>query len=131
MPYAIIYNMFENSAIQWLGDSMLNTAKLIELRVKKGWDQYELAKIAGINSSVISRMERNLQSDYKLSVVIAIADALGVTVNDLISYETKVLDPEILLPALKNSVDKLSQKSYFAQKQVAAIIEAYLDTLEE
>src|SRR5258708_38169293 len=65
--------------------SIVNGDKIAELRRQRGWGQRDLAAEAQIDPSVISRLERNLQDDCMLSIVIAIAEALGVTVDELLS----------------------------------------------
>src|SRR5262249_5026679 len=62
----------------------LDGARIAQLRKQKGWDQYELAAAARIAPSVISRMERNLQQDFKVSVLAAVASALGTSLDSLL-----------------------------------------------
>jgi transcriptional regulator with XRE-family HTH domain len=107
----------------------LDGAKISALRKQRGWDQYELASAANIAPSVVSRLERNMQIDFKLSIVDAVAAALGVPIDSLLerskSVETKDLVPElqILLSELRRQPPKI-------QRHVAGIIRGYLFALE-
>lgn len=58
----------------------LDGKRIAELRRNLGWEQQHLAEAAGVTASVISHLERNIQPDFKLSVVIAVAKALNVTI---------------------------------------------------
>jgi transcriptional regulator with XRE-family HTH domain len=109
--------------------NILNYEVVQRLREQKGWDQSRVAKIAGINRSVISPVERGLQTDLRLSVALAIANALNVSVEALLAPTVGVkrpLEPE--LEAILTDVSKLSEES---QRQVAGILRGYLSTIKE
>jgi transcriptional regulator with XRE-family HTH domain len=111
--------------------SLLNTRKIVELREHRGWDQYELAKAANVHASVISRLERSLQKDFKLSVVLSIATALGVTVNEIIQTTNQnETNQQSLLPELQEMFDRLSLKTAVIQRQAAGILRGYLSTID-
>jgi transcriptional regulator with XRE-family HTH domain len=108
--------------------SFVNGEKIAALRKIKGWEQQDLAAHAGINSSVISRMERGLQGDFKLSVLVQIAQALEVPIDQLLTLSWQQKSPEF--PAeLENSFRILSLQPIEIQKHVAAIVMAYLEHL--
>jgi transcriptional regulator with XRE-family HTH domain len=65
-------------------------ARLRELRRKKGWTQEELGERAEMNGIQVGHIERGA-SDPKLSTVLKLARALGVSAADLLD-----------VPALKN-----------------------------
>src|SRR5262245_12483214 len=57
---------------------ILDTQALRSLREAKGWDQQTLASAAGVDPSVVSRLERGLQVDLKASVLVGLAYALDI-----------------------------------------------------
>ena len=97
-------------------------------REAKGWDQRTLAQMAGVNPSVISRLERELQTDLKASVLISLAQALEISLDTLV--KTSVHFPESSsipnLGALLAEVEKLPS---IYQRQIAALLYGYLMTL--
>jgi len=56
--------------------------RLKELRERKGWSQAELARRAGLNDSVVNRVERG-KSNVTLVTLEKIATALRVNVRSL------------------------------------------------
>jgi len=112
--------------------NLLNNEKITELRKQRGWDQYELAKAADVTPSVISRMERGLQEDFKLSVIVAVAKALGTTVDVLLlPYSEPTAEIPPLLPKLANTIALLSQRPAKIQQHAAGILNGYLAALDE
>lgn len=109
--------------------SFLDRTKITQLREQRGWDQKDLADAAGVNPAVISRLERNLQEDFKLSVAISLARALGVTVDHIISEEFRsqnlVFSPELL-----SAISHLASYPFHVQSRIAAVIEAYLAAID-
>jgi transcriptional regulator with XRE-family HTH domain len=102
--------------------------KVTALRKQQGLDQLGLAEAANVAQSVISRMERGMQSDYKLSVIVSIARVLGVTVDSLLIQSEAIdrLDPEFqaIITILENR-DKQTQRI------VAKTIRGLLEGLDE
>jgi transcriptional regulator with XRE-family HTH domain len=56
---------------------------LRRLREQKGMTRYRLAKLSGLSSEGVSKLERP-GSDPRLSTLYKVAGALGVTVRDLL-----------------------------------------------
>lgn len=54
-------------------------AQVRTLREKKGWSQKELAEKAGLDASLISRLEAGLYDNPRASTTVKLEDALGVT----------------------------------------------------
>jgi transcriptional regulator with XRE-family HTH domain len=96
-------------------------------REAKGWDQLTLARKAGIDPSVVSRLERGLQIDLKASVLIALAQALDISVDMLIPDHPLTTSEYVTdLTAMVAEVERLPEKY---QRQVAALLYGYLSTL--
>ena len=110
--------------------SILDNQRITDLRKTKGWEQRDLAHAAKVNPSVISRLERGLQEDFKLSVIFAIASALDVTVDDLLTPSKRHSTPQIT-SSLQAAVNRLSKHSPPTQNRVAGAIVGYLSVLEK
>jgi len=57
--------------------------RLKELRQAAGMSQQTLAVAAGLSVSLVSQLEQGSRSDPRMSTTIALARALGVTLDDL------------------------------------------------
>ena len=108
---------------------MLNISKIAELRKQKGWDQQTLANQAGVDPSLISRLERGLQGDFKLSVVVSIAKALEVSVDSILESKYHIKEP-IFEPELTVILNQLGKKPGKIQLQVAAMLKGYLNYVD-
>jgi transcriptional regulator with XRE-family HTH domain len=58
--------------------------RLEQLRKAAGLNQQELADKAGLSMSVVSQIERGKKLDPRVSTIEALADALGVSVDELL-----------------------------------------------
>ena len=105
----------------------INNARITELRRKRKWEQQQLAKEAGVAKSVISRLERGLQDDFKISVIAAVAKALGVSVDSLLLHSQ--VDTDDIDGELQEIMLKLSKQPKTIQRQAAGILRGYLATL--
>jgi transcriptional regulator with XRE-family HTH domain len=90
-------------------NGILDTHTLRTMREAKGWDQATLAREAGVDQSVISRLERGIQGDLR---------ALLATPYP---YEPATLSPE-----LARVVADLAQLEESQQRHVAGILRAYI-----
>lgn len=63
---------------------MLNGAKIRELRTMKGYTCVDMSKYTNISKSYIEELERGTKVNPAFNKVVALADALGVKVDDLI-----------------------------------------------
>ncbi len=61
--------------------------KLKKLRQKKGWTQQELSHRAGLSHNAISKIEQGATKKPIMQTLIKIADALGVSFDELVGRE--------------------------------------------
>ncbi len=54
-----------------------------ELRIKRGWSQNKLARLAGIRQGVLSYIESGRTKNPRIDTLSAIAKALGVSVETI------------------------------------------------
>ena len=113
-----------------VGVRKLRGTKITELRKLNGWDQFELAAAAHIAPSVVSRLERNLQADFKLSVVEAVAAALHVSIDSLLEPSAGS-ETENVAAELEAAIVQLRTRSSRIQRHVAGMIRGYLSVLDE
>src|SRR5687768_3834103 len=109
-------------------NTLVDAQALRSLRESKRWDQQTLAHAAGIDPSVVSRLERGLQTDLKASILVALANALDVSVDALLSASGRHIDGTPI-PELAAVMTELLQLPEPQQRQVAAILRAYLSSL--
>lgn len=57
---------------------------LVKLRKQKGWSQEKLAVESGVSYNTIIKIERGGIENPKIETVIKLADALSVSVDELI-----------------------------------------------
>lgn len=88
-------------------------------RKHKGLSQTELAERLGTTQSEISKVER-LDKRVKVSDLSAVADGLGVSIDDLI-----LVDPSNPDPA-KAVYSKIRRAAPEKQKQIMAVVDALL-----
>ncbi len=110
--------------------NVVNGKAIINLRKQKGMDQKTLAEKANINASVLSRLERNLQSDFHVSVVVQIADVLEVSVDNLINRNYSESERPIQVD-WQLIVEEMQKQPPRIQKQAAYIMKGYLETLKD
>ncbi len=63
---------------------MLNGARIRELRTMKGYTCLDMSKFTNISKSYIEELERGTKVNPAFNKVVALAEALGVKVDDLI-----------------------------------------------
>ncbi len=94
----------------------------------KGWDQLTLARRAGINPSVVSRLERGLQPAVRASALVALAHALGVPIDTLVTKPDRQTEVSAL-PELAAVLAELARQPEEYQRQVVAVLRAYLSSM--
>jgi len=58
--------------------------RLKELRKKSGWSQQKLAEQAGLSYNTITKIEQGAATMPTIQTIIKIADAFGVTLDELV-----------------------------------------------
>ncbi len=107
---------------------ILDAHTIRAMREARGWDQATLARAAGVDQSVISRLERGIQADLRASVLIGLARAFQMPVDSLVAHPYPY-EPTTLRPELARVVSDLARLGEEQQRQVAAILRAYISTL--
>ncbi len=74
----------------------MSSQKLVDLRKRKGWNQLELARAAGIPQPTICRLESGDTEQPELVTITKIAKALEVSIDYLVSEEY-VVKPHIAI----------------------------------
>ncbi len=109
-------------------NDILDVHALRSLREAKGWDQLTLARTAGIDKSVISRLERGTQVDLRASVLIGLARALQTPVDSLLATPFPY-EPANAAPELVRVVADAATLRQETQRHIAAIIRTYIAEL--
>jgi transcriptional regulator with XRE-family HTH domain len=112
-----------------MGD-VIDAQTLRTLREAKGWDQQRLALAAGVDASVISRLERGLQVDLRASVLVNLARGLDISVDALL------IDPpqqaqSVLVAELSATLTDIAPLSKTHQRQIAAMLRGYLSVIPD
>lgn len=107
---------------------VLNPQALRLIREAKGWDQLTLARAAGVDPSVISRLERGIQGDLRASVLVSLARALHTSVDSLLAAPHQQTPSAVVLE-LAAVIEELPQLPVVYQRHVAALLRAYLAAL--
>lgn len=97
---------------------VIDAANLAAIRQFRGLDQLTLARLAGINRSIISRLERDLQTDLMASVLAAIAQVLQVPTDLLLS---PLVRPHLVPLTLANVESTVSNENATLQETVTSI----------
>lgn len=111
-------------------DTLFNGAHIRERRITRGLTQHALAAQAGVDASVVSRLERGLQDDVHLSVFVALAHVLESPLDDFLAPQHQMarqIYPE-LVPELAIVVNELGTLTRSEQQQIAAMLQSYLAT---
>jgi transcriptional regulator with XRE-family HTH domain len=65
--------------------------RLKELRKKAGWSQQKLAEKAGLSYNTITKIEQGVATMPTIQTMIKIADAFGITLDELVGRNKKLL----------------------------------------
>jgi transcriptional regulator with XRE-family HTH domain len=109
---------------------ILNTSKIIRMRTERGWSQVDLARAANIHPSVVSRLEREIQQDFHMSVIVAIAKALDTSFASLLGDYQIDLDNN-LTDELRAVLVILKSKPVSIQRLAAGVLRGLLSVVEE
>jgi len=58
--------------------------RLKELRKEEGWSQQKLAEKAGLSFNAVTKIEQGLAKHPTLKTLVKIADAFGVSLDELV-----------------------------------------------
>jgi transcriptional regulator with XRE-family HTH domain len=73
--------------------------RVAKAREKRGWTQQELAERAGVRYETINRIEKGRHAEPRVYVAVALAKALGTTVDYLVGMYDDTDSESELLPA--------------------------------
>ena len=62
----------------------MHLKNLAKIRRQKGWSQEKLAHQAGISYNTLIKIERNGIGNPKIETVIKLAEALGISIDELV-----------------------------------------------
>lgn len=110
--------------------SLIDPTRVKVLRKARGWNQIDLSKHSKVDKSIISRIERGFQADYRVSVVVKLAKSLNVPVDSLIVSE-EPRETEEMIPEVADMIYQLKKHDIKVQHQVVTITRAFLSTIEE
>jgi transcriptional regulator with XRE-family HTH domain len=111
-----------------MGD-LIDVELLRALRKARGLSQDALANRAGVDRTVVARLERGGQQDMRLSVLVGLARALDVSIEKLVKRpQTANGEPPQLSQELAAAIAALDTLDLEMQHQIAAILNAYLAT---
>ena len=111
-------------------NDVIDPQVLRALREARQWDQQTLAATAGVDPSVVSRLERGLQQDLRASVLVALARALQSPVDALLVAEDHQNQP-VFIAELTAAMQGMADLSPAHQRQLAAIVQSYLATMPD
>ena len=63
--------------------------RLKELRKKAGWSQQKLAEKSSLSYNTITKIEQGVATMPTIQTMIKIADAFGITLDELVGRKTK------------------------------------------
>ena len=65
--------------------------RIKELRKKSGWSQQKLAEKAGVSYNTVAKIEQGAATMPTIQTMIKIADAFGITLDELVGRNKKLL----------------------------------------
>jgi len=110
--------------------TLIDGQRLRALRHAKGWDQKTLAQQASVDPSVVSRLERGLQENITVAVLIGLAQSLDTSAEALLAPYRRPVEGE-LTHELGVEVAELQTLPTEQQHVVAAILRAYVSAVSD
>ena len=104
--------------------ALINGQVLRAAREAKGWNQQTLAQRAGVNKSVVSRLEREMQDDLKVSVLVALATALEISPENLLVLPLR--EAHTLIPQIAALLPSVAALPEIPQRYIAGMIQGCL-----
>jgi len=115
-----------------MDDAVIDGDTIRHLREARGLTMVDLARAAGIDHAVVSRLERGLQRDLTVSALIGLARALGVAVDTLLTVSPEVRRGSgTLIGELAAAVAALEALSERQQRHAAALLRTYHAALHD
>jgi transcriptional regulator with XRE-family HTH domain len=115
-----------------MDDAVIDGETIRHLREARGLTMVDLARAAGIDHAVVSRLERGLQRDLTVSALIGLARALGVAVDTLLAVSPEVRRGSgVLIGELGAAVAALEELTERQQRYAAALLRAYQAALHD
>jgi transcriptional regulator with XRE-family HTH domain len=113
-------------------DAVIDGETIRHLRGARGLTMVDLARAAGIDHAVVSRLERGLQRDLTVSALVGLARALGVAVDTLLVAPPPTgVGSDGVIGELRVAVAALSAMPERQQRHAAALLRTYRSALDE
>ena len=76
----------------------MNIESFKRIKKEKGINNYEIHKRSGVLESTLSEFEKGKHTDLRISTLIKIADALDVTLDELVGRKGKIMSGGVSPP---------------------------------
>ena len=110
-----------------MGDAVIDGDALRRLREARGLTGRELARAADVDHSVISRLERGVQRDMSVSVLLAVVRILRTPIDSLLATPLHPVQGEQreLTGELRAEISTLGELPSAYQRHLAGLLRAY------
>jgi len=110
-----------------MDDAVIDGDVLRRLRLSRGLTGRELARAAEVDHSVISRVERGVQRDMSVSVLLAVARILRTSIDSLLVAPShdETREHPALIAELRAEIFALSDVPIAYQRHLARLLHAY------
>lgn len=96
---------------------------VVAARTRAGLTQDELGEASGVHGETISRIERG-KYEPAVSTLVAIAYALGLSLDDLVRGEQAKADVRAPSPVVRRLHERIGRLSVASQRALLAVAEA-------
>ena len=105
----------------------IDKGKLKAIRESRHLTQGQLAVKSGVAQSIISRIERGVITNIRLSTARQLADALGVEISDLMVAPSPPADPiDLTDPSLRIHLSAIGELPPEDQRTLSVIVAEFL-----
>lgn len=99
---------------------------IAKYRRKHNLTQEQLANLSDLTSNYLSKIERGVADNFSAINLVRIAQALGVSVDDLIDHETQLPDKRVYQAKLNALLDEMNdQQSEHLSRLLVDIIQSF------